>query len=160
MAGFVRKSRADRRRNSAGTLPDADRRASGPALVPIIRSVVRKDRLNLYIRTELVAENCAASKAAVLQHCARSKRNLVIIDLEQCGYLDTAGLSILVEIRKALEQQGSILILENPSRGVLRLLNLTRMNRFFELRFTSEDQRRISSTANRAASRASIEGDT
>lgn len=160
MPGFVRKSRADRRRDSGALAPATERRSPVPALVPVVRSVVRKDRLNLYLQTELVAENCASSKAVLLQHCARSKRKVVIIDLEQCSYIDTAGLSVLIEIRKAVEQQGAVLVLENPSRGVLRLLNLTRMNRFFELRFTSKDQQRISGTKIKIAPTNLSEGDS
>ena len=63
----------------------------------------------------------------------------VVVDLYKTTYIDTPGLSILYELKQELAAKGRSLLLQNPSRCVLRMLNITRMYRIFPYRNTSTD---------------------
>jgi anti-sigma B factor antagonist len=52
----------------------------------------------------------------------------VLVDLSGCGFMDSSGLSVLVEANKALREQGGRLTLRAPNERIVRLLELTRLD--------------------------------
>lgn len=52
----------------------------------------------------------------------------VLVDLAGCGFMDSSGLSVLIEANKALRDQGGRLSLRAPNDGIVRLLELTRLD--------------------------------
>jgi len=57
-----------------------------------------------------------------------------IIDFQQCQFLDSTGLGVLIGIyRKCMESNGS-LILTRMNADVLKVFKLTRLDRIFEIR--------------------------
>jgi anti-anti-sigma factor len=98
-----------------------------------------------------MADNCAAARVQLDQHSRRVTLPVVVVDLEQCAYMDTPGLSLMFELKKTLVAEHRQLILQNPSRPVQRILNITGMHRVFTIRNTSADLERIPS-ARQAAS--------
>ncbi len=139
-----RQSRADRRRRSSDGQLD-DRRRGLPAEVRCL-SQVEGNELVVYVKDPIAAENCASARANLLSHINQHKQPAVAFDLQECTYIDTPGLSVLVEIKKALAGAGRSLVLQNPSRPVLRMLNITLLNRVFPVRFTNREEERIPSS--------------
>jgi anti-sigma B factor antagonist len=57
----------------------------------------------------------------------------ILLDLERVDYLDSAGLGELVRSQVTVRGHGGTLKLVRPSGGVLRLLQMTRLDRVFEI---------------------------
>ena len=147
MADVRRTSRADRRRNANGSnLPEGERRRPSPASV-VIHSQIRDGELQIFVQSPITADNCLGTRATLMKHCQRMTASSVVLDLQKTTYLDTPGLSVIFEFKKELTAQGRTLCLQNPSRCVLRMLNITRMNRIFMVRHTNADAQRIPAVA-------------
>lgn len=141
-----RNSRADRRRRIDPDRPaHAERRRSTPLTDAVIRSQVIGEQVQLFIGSPLMADNSAAARLQLDQHSRRVTTPLVVVDLEKCAYMDTPGLSLLFELRKTCVADHRQLILQNPSRPVQRILNITGMHKVFAIRQTSVDLERIPS---------------
>lgn len=135
-----RQSRADRRRRSE--LVDNDRRRGLPLDVHCL-SQGQGDNLVIFVQDPIGADNAAAAKGEILRHLHEHREKNVALDLGKCTYIDTPGLTTLYEIKKALATEGRSLILQNPSRAVMRMLNITLLNRVFPVRFTTREEERI-----------------
>jgi anti-anti-sigma factor len=138
MTDTRRNSRADRRRR-AGTYEGGERRKPAPATMTMY-SQTRDNELQIYVQSPITADNAPLAKETLAKHVERSKATrTVVVDLYKTTYIDTPGLSILYELKQELAAKGRSLILQNPSRCVLRMLNITRMYRIFPYRNTSTD---------------------
>ena len=58
----------------------------------------------------------------------------VVVDLQDCPFVDATGLAALVDAHRSAARRGARLILANCSPRVLRLLSLTGLRRVFSLR--------------------------
>jgi anti-anti-sigma factor len=78
------------------------------------------------------------ARDVLLRHCQRSRTGVVVLDVEKVTFLDTLGLAMLFDLKKEINSQGRAFYLQNPSRCVQRMLNLTRMVRLFPVRFSTQ----------------------
>ena len=138
-----RTSRADRRRNNPQPDPWADRRQL-PPLECRVESDSDGDSTVIRVQSVLVASNEGHAREQFRAHAARNPAGSVVVDLSNCPYIDTAGLTSLFELKKVLAAADRPLCLRNPSRAVLRLLNLTNTTRIFPVETTNSDQVPIS----------------
>jgi anti-sigma B factor antagonist len=69
-----------------------------------------------------------------LEQVSRHRRREVVVDLAGTGFLDTAGLAVLVDYARRLDERGVQLVLQAPSRAVSMVLDLTATRRLFEIR--------------------------
>lgn len=58
----------------------------------------------------------------------------VVVDLEECPFVDATGLAALVEAHRRAARRGATLTLAKCTPRVLRLLSLTGLRRVFSLR--------------------------
>jgi anti-sigma B factor antagonist len=58
---------------------------------------------------------------------------MLVLDLEAVQFIDSTGLGMLVSILKEARQAGGGVRLINPNREVLRLLQITGLERVFEI---------------------------
>jgi anti-anti-sigma factor len=140
---MTRSSRADRRKRSEVRQGRDERRRSTPLNEAIVRSQISGQELQIFVGSPLVADNAASARTLLHHHCTRSQSPTIVVDLEKCPYMDTPGLSLVFEIRKQWQDAGRRFILQNPSRAVQRILNITRMHRVFQIRQTSVDLEKI-----------------
>lgn len=134
-----RASRADRRKSPDVLTPEEDRRTN-PSLEVRIHPEVRDEEVQLVVCDPITADNCFHAKKTMMALVARHPGPVVVIDLAKSSYIDTTALAILFDVKKQITQQGRSFFLQDPSRSVLRMMNLTRMNRFFSIRFTANDE--------------------
>jgi anti-sigma B factor antagonist len=92
----------------------------------------------LRLRGELTGEHRKALVEAVTDLLAETNRG-IIIDLEHISYMNSAGLSELVRLAAQANVQEQRLILANPSAYIVGVLEMTKLNRFFELCTTTEE---------------------
>jgi anti-sigma B factor antagonist len=57
----------------------------------------------------------------------------LVVDLSRVTFMDSTGLDLLLDMKKALESERGFLVLLNPSDPVLKVLELTGMSAVFEL---------------------------
>lgn len=139
-----RSSRADRRKKpSEIRAGKEERRRTIPLTEAVVRSQLAGQEMQIFIGSPLLAENCSAARTLLQQHSSRSDTPVLVVDLERCPYMDTPGLSLIFEMKKRWQEGGREFILQNPSRSVQRIMNITRMHRVFQIRQTSVDLERI-----------------
>lgn len=170
-AGLVsdirRSSRADRRRRN-GPYAGSERRRGLSDAVRIYSQLVGSE-LQIFVQDPITAESSMNARDGLLRHCQRSRTGVVVLDVEKVTYLDTPGLAMLFDLKKEINSQGRAFYLQNPSRCVQRMLNLTRMVRLFPVRFSTQSDvhaipaaRAVDATrtAEMPAATASSESDT
>lgn len=141
MNSLRRSSRADRRKQR-DSWQVHERRKGAPSEVSIWTQL-EEEELLIFVQCSLTASNCAQAREVLTKHFQRAPAAVMVLDLEKCGYLETPGLGLLFELKRGLELQGKRLILQNPSRVVLRMLNITQTARIFPFRMTNTDHERI-----------------
>lgn len=58
----------------------------------------------------------------------------IAIDLNNCNFIDSTGLGMLVSVhKKCIEQNGRLSILSVKAQKVLRVFQLTRLDKVFEI---------------------------
>lgn len=147
MSHARRPSRAERRKRTDPARVTPERRKGPPTEVAVYSQVTGRE-LQIFLHDPLTAENSGHARECFQHHLRRSPLADVVVDLERCAFIDTPGLSLLFDVKQTLAAQGRSLLLQNPSRVVLRMLNITRMTRIFPVRITNTDNQPIPVTRN------------
>lgn len=74
-----------------------------------------------------------AVRKALLQEIKEKKTPKVFLNLEKVRYIDSSGIASLVEGLKASRDQGSRLILYGLSKSVREVMELSRLQKIFEI---------------------------
>ncbi len=76
--------------------------------------------------------NTAPALADVLStHRPDISRRELVIDVSGVDFMDSSGLDVLLDVRGRLAVNGGLLVLRQPSRCVVRLLEVARMRSAF-----------------------------
>ena len=67
------------------------------------------------------------------------RMNRIILELEECGYCDSAGLHCLLSASMSTKEQGGGLKLIRPSERIRKLLDLTKLSSVFDIYTTEEE---------------------
>lgn len=81
--------------------------------------------------------NAGSMKDCISGSLCTGVRNL-ILNMSKITFLDSAGLGMLILLIKRMEENHGRLILEFPQLGVQKLLEMTRMDEWIEIRKTPE----------------------
>lgn len=73
---------------------------------------------------------------AIQVRAAKGELKDLVVDLEKCSYLDSAGLEALVFARRHCEDAGGRLSLANLDANCRKILEITRLTRHFEFHAT------------------------
>jgi anti-sigma B factor antagonist len=73
----------------------------------------------------------AASLRHTLLDLAQQGCDPVVIDLGGLGFIDSSGLSLLVQAKQRVESQGHRFVLRNPSDRVQRVFEISGLNDLF-----------------------------
>ena len=90
----------------------------------------RGSSLVVKVERQLTVENRQQLKMRVLDALLRGEKH-VIIDFSGTGYVDSAGLGVLVSLSKAVKEQGGELRLAHLSDDLKTLFELTKLDIFF-----------------------------
>lgn len=74
-----------------------------------------------------------AVRKALLQEIKEKKTPKVYLNLEKVRYIDSSGIASLVEGLKASRDQGSRLVLYGLSKSVREVMELSRLQKIFEI---------------------------
>lgn len=95
-----------------------------------IRSTREGDRVVIDVEGQLVAGNRQQLKDAVLPEIDRGARRF-IIDFADTGYIDSAGLGVLVSLSKKIRESDGTLRLTNLNEDLRTLFELTKLDTLF-----------------------------
>src|SRR4051794_10970005 len=95
-----------------------------------IRSTREGDRVVISIEGQLIAGNRQQLKEAVLPEIDRGARHFVI-DFADTGYIDSAGLGVLVSLSKRIRESDGTLRLANLNEDLRTLFELTKLDTLF-----------------------------
>jgi anti-sigma B factor antagonist len=90
------------------------------------------------IEGQLVAGNRQQLREAVLNEIEQGARS-VVIDFVDTGYVDSAGLGVLVSISKKIREANASLRLVNLNEDLRTLFELTRLDTLFDLGGRTEE---------------------
>lgn len=105
-----------------------------------LRTNRQGDAVTIGIEGQLVAGNRQQLREAVLNEIDRGARSFVI-DFVDTGYVDSAGLGVLVSLSKKVREANASLRLVNLNEDLRTLFELTRLDTLFDLD-SGADQRR------------------
>ena len=90
------------------------------------------DTVVVGIEGQLVAGNRQQLREAVVNEIERGARS-VLIDFADTGYIDSAGLGVLVSLSKRIREANGSLRLVNLNEDLRTLFELTRLDTLFDL---------------------------
>jgi anti-anti-sigma factor len=90
------------------------------------------DRATIHIGGEVDLATCPLLQAIVVDLVDRGCHQL-IIDLERVSFLDCAGIRVLVDARRRVQEHGGSVTLVRPRPPVWRVLALTGMTEVFPI---------------------------
>ncbi len=68
----------------------------------------------------------------ILERAVRAEASRIDVDLGATAEMDASGLGVLVLLQKRARERGLRIRLLNPSRAIREMLQLTRLDAFFE----------------------------
>ena len=90
------------------------------------------DRAVLQVGGEVDLATCPQLQAALVELVDRGFHQL-IVDLEQVSFLDCAGIGVMVDARRRVQEHGGSLKLVRPAPLVRRVLEVTGMTAVFPI---------------------------
>jgi anti-anti-sigma factor len=62
-----------------------------------------------------------------------------VVDFTELSFIDSSGLSVLVEAHKRARDRGGVFVVRNPTPMLRRLLDITRLDSLLVLETSSDD---------------------
>jgi anti-anti-sigma factor len=90
----------------------------------------------LTVEGNLADDGAAALRQLVDARAAEGRPMNLVVDLEKCPYLDSAGLEALLAARRHCDASGGRLSLANLDANCRKVLEITRLARHFEFHST------------------------
>jgi anti-anti-sigma factor len=109
-----------------------------------LETSLSKDSFEAGISDKLTSADLSKFRA-LLSEIKKSARKVIVIDLANLDWIDSAGLGMLILAKELAEKDNLELVLRSPKGHVKSLLELGR----FEKIFTIEDYPRVSPISNR-----------
>jgi anti-sigma B factor antagonist len=107
------------------------------ATEPAIALAVEHDEQGAVVRVGGDLEfGTAASLRSALIDLAQQGCDPLIVDIQALDFIDSTGLSLLVQAKQRIEAQGQRFILRNPSTRVLRVLEISGLADLFAIEQT------------------------
>lgn len=96
-------------------------------------NVEDKGGIAVYRMTGDIDINTSPDVKKSFDRAISAKKNKVVINLKDVGYVDSSGLATLVEILKNLRSYGGKLKLTNLSGKVKGLFEITKLDKLFDI---------------------------
>jgi anti-anti-sigma factor len=101
---------------------------------PLLVIDIEHDGDRALVRIEGEVEFATAPRLrATLLELAQQGANPVVLDLAAVSFLDSAGISLLIQAKKRLVNAGSDLVLRSPQGTVLRVLEISGVTELFRI---------------------------
>lgn len=106
-----------------------------------IKQLEKEGILVCYLSGEMDINTSPEAKK-VFDKIVGSKKEKIILDFKDMGYVDSSGLATLVEILKGLRGYGGRLKLTNLSAKVKSLFEITKLDKLFDISRDEEEAKK------------------
>lgn len=103
--------------------------------LPVEKNDIVIEIVNLVKATRDQAEEL---KSILLKHMNNGKHKIVI-DLNQCEFIDSTFLAVMITVQKELIKKGGCLKISSPQQDVATVLEVTNMKKVFEVYDSNSD---------------------
>ena len=110
---------------------------TSPAGFAITEQAIDSERHVLAVRGELDLFNASEFKAMFAQ-CIEAGRVRIIVDLAETTFVDSSGLSVLMDAFKRLRSRDGMLAIVNLNARIARILEITGLDQTFTILPTRE----------------------
>ncbi len=95
---------------------------------------LQKANMNLLltIRGNIVFEECKKFKVSIVPRLD-SETKIFYVDLSDVQFVDSAGLGVLVGLKMTCKKNNSSIVLLNPSKQVMDILNVAKLDSIFDI---------------------------
>jgi anti-sigma B factor antagonist len=101
---------------------------------PLLVVEVARDGDSAVVRIEGEVEFATAPRLrATLLDLAQEGASPVVLDLAEVTFVDSAGISLLIQAKKRLTSSGSDLVLRAPQASVRRVLEISGVTELFQI---------------------------
>ena len=101
---------------------------------PVLLVEVTRDGGGALVRIEGEVEFATAPRLrATLLDLAQESASPVVLDLAEVSFLDSAGISLLIQAKKRLSAAGSDLVLRAPQPNIRRVLEISGVTELFRI---------------------------
>jgi anti-sigma B factor antagonist len=101
---------------------------------PLLVVDVTREGGTATVRIEGEVEFATAPRLrATLLDLAQEGANPVVVDLAGVSFLDSAGISLLIQAKKRLASEGSDLVLRAPQNNIRRVLEISGVTELFRI---------------------------
>jgi anti-anti-sigma factor len=101
---------------------------------PVLSVEIARDGDRATVTTEGEIEFATAPRLrSALLDLAQEGVSRVVLDLAEVSFLDSAGISLLIQAKKRLTSSGSDLVLRTPPANIRRVLDISGVTELFEI---------------------------
>ena len=90
------------------------------------------DKMTLAVRGEVDLDNSPQLRSSIVSHLNESKN--VAVDLREVSYMDSSGVSCLLEGMQLSKKKGVVFELVNVSNAVMKVLELAHLDKILTIR--------------------------
>ncbi len=98
-----------------------------------VETAMEGDETRLILRGKVTLISTPELRELILKTIDGTARR-ISVDLSEVAFLDSSGVAILVEAWKRAEETGKPFVLDEPSNAVMRVLELSQLDRIFDIR--------------------------
>src|SRR4051812_46316684 len=89
--------------------------------------------IRIRVTGQLIYSNRDELKAKVVEQLAKDPPPTIALDLRECGYIDSAGLGVIMSCSKKVRDKGGVLRVEGLNEDLLTLFRLTGLDKLLSL---------------------------
>ena len=92
---------------------------------------IKEGKVILYLDGEIDLDKTDLARNSILK-CIE-KNNKVFVDLAKVSYIDSSGISVLIEAHQKAQKLEKEFYLQNPSNAVMSVLEMAKLDVFFNI---------------------------
>lgn len=99
-----------------------------------------EEEIRVSVHGQFIVTNRQTVRHCVLE-LLKEKPKRIVIDFDQCSYIDAAGLGVLVSLLRTVEDEGVALLIGAYTDDIRDLLKITKLDGVFEFARSHHDRK-------------------
>ena len=95
------------------------------------KAELKEDRIIVYLDGEIDLDKTDAARKSVMDSLEKS--NKIFVNLNAVKYIDSSGVSVLIEAHQKANEMEKELYLQSPSDAVMSVLTMAKLDVFFNI---------------------------
>ena len=95
------------------------------------KAELKEDRIIVYLDGEIDLDKTDAARKSVMDSLEKS--NKIFVNLKAVKYIDSSGVSVLIEAKQKANEMEKEFYLQSPSDAVMSVLTMAKLDVFFNI---------------------------